>query len=113
MELIIFVDIWQGACLAVAGTALLFFMRGFDLWIEASKAGASLASIFGHEAWLQPSGFLLVPLALNAFLLCPIVIRRALSARRKGLAPGSVVLASVLMGASLAYLDAVAVRWRG
>ncbi len=108
---------WQGACLAWMGTALLVLTRAFDVWLQVSKAplagSSALAAVFGHEAWLLPSGFLLVPLALNAYVLCPIVIKRAVAARRDSAgAPGSaavwtLLLASFLVVGSSAYFVAV------
>jgi len=113
---------WQGACLAWIGTALLVLTRALDLGLEISKSpgGVSLGGIFGHEAWLVPSGFLLVPLALNAFVLCPIVMRRAVGVRRGREAPASaraaaptLGLAALLLLGSAAYFLAVADHWLG
>ena len=50
---------------------------------------------------------LIVPLAVNAFVLCPVVVRRALRARGTGPAPAalpSLSVAVVVMAASAAYL---------
>jgi hypothetical protein len=89
---------YTGAWLAIIGVALLVFMRGFDIWLEAMKAheessgSAKMASafsdVFKSQPWLEVSWFLIVPLALNAFVLCPIVVIRALRARREGGAEG-------------------------
>jgi hypothetical protein len=92
-----------------------------------NKATAALGEVFRREAWLglhvgQPSElpaawFLILPLALNAFVLCPIIMRRALRARGEGGAGAwagrlgfSVTLAGLLATASAGYLLAVAVQ---
>lgn len=76
---------YTGAWLGVIGTALLFFMRGFDLWLEAKKSGTSAGGAMSETMtvgpWLDVSWFLIVPVALNAFLLFPMVIKRAMAAR--------------------------------
>jgi APA family basic amino acid/polyamine antiporter len=108
-----------GAWLAIIGVALLVFMRGFDVWLDALKArekmgagkmAAALADVFRSTPWLEVSWFLIVPLALNAFVLCPIVIRRALRAGREGGAEGhagvtsaSLIVAIVLLVITLIY----------
>jgi APA family basic amino acid/polyamine antiporter len=73
-----------GAWLGVIGAGLLFFMRGMDIWIEAAKHEGTdaLSQIMSATQWLDLSWFLVVPLALNAFILCPIVIRRVNAAKR-------------------------------
>jgi amino acid transporter len=103
-----------GVWLAIIGIALLVFMRGFDVWLEAQKAGAeagvraasALGEVFKLRPWMEVSWFLIVPLALNAFVLCPIVIKRAMRARREGAAvtSSSVAIASALMVMTLIYL---------
>jgi APA family basic amino acid/polyamine antiporter len=103
-----------GVWLAIIGIALLVFMRGFDVWLEAQKAGAeagvrassALGEVFKLAPWMEVSWFLIVPLALNAFVLCPIVIKRAMRARREGAAvtSSSVVIASALIALTLIYL---------
>ena len=82
---------YVGAWLALAGAALLFGMRGLDLWLAALKkaeevagfAGAGVApgEIFRSEAWWEVSWFLIIPLSLTAFILYPLSIRRALRAK--------------------------------
>src|SRR5215813_12060730 len=73
-----------GAVLAVVGAALLLFMRGLDVWIDAAKNGeAPIAKVFSTTPWLEVSWFLIVPLTLNAFVLCPNVIIRAIRARKQ------------------------------
>jgi len=84
---------YTGAWLAIIGVALLVLMRGFDIWLEAlktrkditgsAKLTAALGDVFTSAPWLEVSWFLIVPLALNAFVLCPIVIMRALRAGRR------------------------------
>src|SRR5437868_2007599 len=106
-----------GAMLALIGVALLLVMRAMDVMIEAAKsetnAGsfAGLRSVTRSAPWLEVSWFLIVPLALNAFILCPIVIKRAARSRREGLAAGeadmagsSRAIAAGLALASIVYL---------
>jgi basic amino acid/polyamine antiporter, APA family len=80
-----------GAALALLGTLLLVAMRALDLALTALKAhpggpgrlGAVLAATLKGGAWTEASWFLLVPLVINAFILCPIVIKRILRHRRR------------------------------
>src|ERR1044071_1199861 len=77
---------FTGAWLAIIGVALLVFMRGFDIWLEAmkaredmssmSKVTAALGDVLKSGPWLDVSWFLIVPFALNALVLCPTVIKR-------------------------------------
>ncbi len=79
--------VYSGAWLAVLGAALLFCLRGFDLWVEAAHGlqatvdpgptWATLGAVFQLEPWLDVSWFLLMPLMLNVFVLCPLVLRCA------------------------------------
>jgi APA family basic amino acid/polyamine antiporter len=88
------ISAYTGAWLAVVGVAMLLFMRGLDVWQERltahedlstwGRAGAALSDLFHAGPWVEVSWFLIVPLALNAFLLCPIVIRRAMTALHEG-----------------------------
>jgi hypothetical protein len=87
--------------------------RAFDVWLAASKlspgAGslAALAAVFRPDPWLERSWFLIVPLVANAFVLCPVVIRRALRSRGVAAAPAalpSLLVAVTIMAASAAYL---------
>jgi len=111
---------YTGAWLAIIGVALLVFMRGFDVWLEAIKARAemtgiskltgALGDVFRLAPWLEVSWFLIVPLALNAFVLCPIIITRALRAGRKGGGEGqagitsaSLIVAIVLTVVTFVY----------
>jgi len=111
---------YVGAWLALVGTTLLFGMRGFDLWLGAptkadmtgsTRAGVALAAVLRPQSWLEWSWFLVIPLTLTAFVLCPIVIRRALRARRAGVRDGygrvtirSLSVASVVGIITVAYL---------
>ncbi len=111
---------FTGAWLAVLGTALLFGMRGFDLWLEAIRvhaaaspaaAFAALRDVFAVAPWLEISWFLIVPLLLNALVLCPIVAGRALRARQQSDAPetttiavGSFAAAAALGVAAIIYV---------
>lgn len=82
-----------GAWLAVAGALLLVVMRAVDIWLEAkghyeslgglAAARAALQDVGTAGPWLEVSWFLVVPLALNAYVLAPIVIRRARQASRE------------------------------
>jgi basic amino acid/polyamine antiporter, APA family len=112
---------YTGSWLAVIGVALLIFMRGFDIWLEAikthaemsgaSRMTAALGDVFKSGPWFEVSWFLIVPLALNAFVLCPIVINRALRAGREGGNKGqagitstSLIIAIVLAVVTVVYL---------
>jgi APA family basic amino acid/polyamine antiporter len=114
---------YTGAWLAVLGAAMLVVTRAFILWLEGWKSHeqevgrarvqAILAGMARPAPWLELSEllwFLLIPLALNAFVLCPIVIRRALKARREGAADPSskigtsLMIASGLTAATVVYL---------
>jgi APA family basic amino acid/polyamine antiporter len=111
------------AWLAFVGAALLFLTRGLDLWLAAwksndqllglAKIGAALQELLKVEAWLKPSWFLIIPLALNALVLCPNALRYALRAMGSGSAPkkhsivSSFAMAVCVMSFSLAYLALV------
>jgi APA family basic amino acid/polyamine antiporter len=112
---------YTGAWLAIIGIALLVFMRGFDVWLDAlktheemtgaAKIMAAVGDVLKTAPWMEVSWFLIVPLALNAFVLCPIVIARALKAGREGGNEGqagatasSLIIAIVLAAASIVYL---------
>ncbi|MFY9554121.1 MAG: amino acid permease [Blastocatellia bacterium] len=109
-----------GSWLAIIGVALLVFMRGFDVWLEAlkaradmsglSKMTAALGDVFRLAPWLEVSWFLIVPLALNAFVLCPIIISRALRAGRaegnegqSGITTSSLIIAVVVAALTVIY----------
>jgi len=107
-----------GAWLGLIGTALLFLMRGFDLWLEAQKISddrtpltraAAFHELLTSEPWLQVSVFLVVPLALNAFVLCPIIFKRASEAKGAATrtAGFSRAIAAALFVVTAGYLLAV------
>jgi hypothetical protein len=136
--------------LLLIGTALLIFMRAFDVWLMAHKwmaavqdpianadameslskaepwltsltanAGAPMANVFRLAPWLELSFFLIVPLALNALVLCPIIIRRAMRARAAGVsgqfaskATTSLAVATIVALVSLGYLLLVVLHHR-
>jgi len=84
----------EGAVLAWVGTALLILTRSFDIWRGAPDGASFLATVCARTAWLEPSAFLLVPLALNAYVLCPVAIRRARKARSAAaVAPAALLIA--------------------
>ena len=112
---------YTGSWLAIIGIALLVFMRGFDVWLDAlkthedmsgvAKIMAAVSDVLKTAPWMEVSWFLIVPLALNAFVLCPIVIMRALKAGREGGNEGqagatasSLVIAIVLGVLTIIYL---------
>src|SRR5262249_40075192 len=118
---------YNGSWLAVIGVALLIFMRGFDIWLEAmkareelsgmSKVTAALSDVFKSGPWLEVSWFLIVPMALNALVLCPIVIKRASNAARQGGSqsrPGitaqSMTVAVTLVAATMIYFVFLAIH---
>jgi len=95
------------------------------VWLEALKARedlvggskmmAAIGDVFKTAPWMEVSWFLIVPLALNAFVLCPIVIARALKAgreggneRQAGATASSLIIAIVLAAVSIVYLLLVA-----
>jgi basic amino acid/polyamine antiporter, APA family len=101
---------YTGMWLAVGGTALLLLMRALDIYLVAHKwvdakgnqetldalaktdpwlqllptTESAISAVFQSSPWLERSWFLIVPLALNALVLCPIVMRRASRARASG-----------------------------
>jgi basic amino acid/polyamine antiporter, APA family len=112
---------YYGAWLGLIGTAMVFLMRWFDLWLEGLKTHAGLAgtekwgAAFSHSlntsSWVEVSWFLIVPLLLNLLVLCPIVALRAVRARREGGAAGrgqitnvSLAISGVIAVAIVAYL---------
>lgn len=122
---------YHGAWLALLGAALLLFMRALDVWLQALKrhegldalvkAKIALSDVLRPEPWLGMSFelflFLIVPLSLNAFVLCPTVIRRARRAKQEGAAgclSGIIntaqALAITLASASVIYVLGIAVH---
>lgn len=111
---------YVGAWLALGGIALLFFMRGLEVWLEAfgqstvtaslTRARAAWGTLLHAKSWLTVSWFLIVPLVINAFILCPIIIGRALRARQSGkahlylsLIPRTLGLSAGLLLAAVVY----------
>jgi APA family basic amino acid/polyamine antiporter len=111
---------YTGAWLGVLGTGALFATRGLDLWLEALRhhqhlSGAATAALTSAGAWLGVSWFLIVPLAVTAFVLCPTIALRARRAAAQACdgnvaatARAAQVLAAGLAALTLAYLAAVA-----
>jgi APA family basic amino acid/polyamine antiporter len=106
---------YSGAWLGIIGTLLLIFMRWLDLWLlaqqDTGRTGSVFAASLSVNSWLEHSVFMTVPLALNAFVLCPIVIKRALNARRgapeAGNPAASLAIAVILAVLTLTYLALV------
>src|SRR5262249_37063034 len=106
---------YTGAWLAIAGVVMLILTRAFDVlqesykesvtshagwsWLEHMRHG--MGDVFSADAWLSRSWFLLVPLAINAFFLCPLVFRRASAARAGGATESGRIRASLIMSGSL------------
>jgi APA family basic amino acid/polyamine antiporter len=86
---------YSGAWLGLIGTVLLFVMHGLTLWLAAmanyadldrtARARSAFSDVWHLDAWLEREWFLLVPLALNALVLFPIIIQRAARARQSGI----------------------------
>ncbi|HXG95455.1 MAG TPA: amino acid permease [Blastocatellia bacterium] len=93
-------------------------LKRAEPWLQSLvKGDSALAGIFNSGAWLERSFFLIIPLALNAFVLCPIVIRRAMRARNSPdaeryavIANTSLYVTAALAAVSIAYLIAVFVK---
>jgi len=114
------------AWLALAGAGLLFITRGLDLWLLAYKNQATLAgwgrsqaaatSLLRADAWLHVSWFLLIPLALNTFLLTPIAVKRGFRSYRFMPVPQqakirrALVIALAVAAINLAYFVAVIIH---
>lgn len=103
-----------GAWLAVAGVLLLLATRALDLMVAGAKDGhglqGALRSVLDARHWLEASLFLAIPLALDAFILAPAVLHRALRHRRRTGRPMGLRLQAALGAAGtvallgLAYL---------
>jgi len=110
-----------GAVLLLLGDGLLFLTRSFDLFKPAyagltSLSGwdrftAALQQTFRAESWTKASLFLIIPLAINTLVLCPLIIRRAARAggfsrkdKEARMAANTAILVAVL---SLIYLAIV------
>ncbi len=114
------------AWLALMGAGLLFITRGLDLWLLAYKNQATLSGwerlqaaateILSPNAWLHVSWFLLIPLALNTFLLTPIAVTRGFRSYRFMPVPQqarirrALVIAMAVAVINLAYFVAVILR---
>jgi APA family basic amino acid/polyamine antiporter len=113
--------VYTGAWLAVVGTVILFFTRGADLWIEAlrkipgeadmTKIVTALGAVLQPAPWIEPSWFLLLPLTLISYVLCPVLIRRAVRVRRSmtktdslWLVERSLLCSSILASGGIAYI---------
>ena len=104
-----------GASLSLIGTFLLFAMRGLDLFLIAwtghssmeflPRLSSALADTFRLSSWLEVSWFLLIPLALNAFVLCPVVLKRVLRYRRS--THGTLLVKSAATACALPVLSLV------
>lgn len=107
---------YTGIWLALVGTTLLFFIRGFHLWLEALKkqegegnflrAIAALLDVLRPEPWLELSWFLIIPLAFTACVLCSTIIQRVLRARQ--IEPGNASLRVITISFILAVILAIA-----
>jgi APA family basic amino acid/polyamine antiporter len=85
---------YTSAWLAMTGSALVLCLRGLDLWVEAVRrlqgamasgtAWVAFTAVWRWEPWLDVSWFLVIPLTLNALVLCPLTVRRAWLARAAG-----------------------------
>jgi APA family basic amino acid/polyamine antiporter len=79
-----------GMILLLSGDAMLFLMRGFDVFRMTHRSLTHLAgwekftttlhAVFQAKPWLEMSLFLVIPLLLNAVIMCPLIIRRAAQA---------------------------------
>lgn len=75
-------------------------------WLKAltDPNGSAMASLGMAASWLEKSWFMIVPLALNLLVLCPIVIRRAMKGKGKGSTGTSIGIAAVIGLLTLIYL---------
>ncbi len=110
-----------GAVLLLIGDGMLFLMRAFDVYrmthrsltdlAGSARTQAALQHVFSAKPWLEMSWFLVIPLALNAFILCPLIIRRAqqansMSEKDQETRAASIV-ASVVAVLSIVYMAVV------
>jgi len=103
---------WHGTLLGWLGVAMLLVTHALDVWIHARRAGAGATSVATVDAWLQPSAFLLVPLALVVLVLCPVVLLRARAAHAatpavRSLATRAAALTWTLVVAAVGYGAAI------
>ncbi len=110
-----------GAVLLIIGDAMLFLTRAFDVFRVTHKAitgfsgwdrfTAALHQTFQAGSWTGISWFLVIPLALNAVILCPLIIRRSSQANRlretDRRSRASSMIATVIAVLSLIYLAVV------
>jgi APA family basic amino acid/polyamine antiporter len=110
-----------GTVLLLIGDALLFLMRGFDVYrlIHKGLTGLSgwdrfataLVQTFRADPWMEKSWFLIIPFALNALVLCPLIVRRSPQANslleRARRAHASSTIAAAVGVLSVVYLVAV------
>jgi hypothetical protein len=103
------------------GDAMLFLMRGFDVFRMTHRSLTDLAgwekftttlhAVFQAKPWLEMSWFLVIPLLLNAVIMCPLIIRRASQAtsmsEKDQRTRASSVGASIVGVLSLIYLAVV------
>ncbi|HNT33360.1 MAG TPA: hypothetical protein PKN49_13200, partial [Candidatus Aminicenantes bacterium] len=110
-----------GIILLAIGNALLFLTRAFDLFRAAyvksadpagwSRISAALTQMLHSRQWAEVSLFLVIPLALNTIVLCPLIIRRAAKAGgfskkdKKSRAAGNAAIVIAVL--SLIYLAIV------
>ena len=107
-----------GLWLAVAGAAVLLFLHGINICLAEwqKPEGEMVAALLSAKSWLDlPGGwgnetfwFLLVPLGLNALVLCPIVILRGLRAGSER-PTGAIVTAAVLAAVVVVYFAGIVV----
>ncbi len=93
-----------GAWLTLIGTVLLFLMHGLDVLMTASKSVPGIAwhKLLQVDAWLQVSWFLIVPLLVNALIMCPVILLR--SRKAKNLRTWPVYIAAAYMVLIMVYL---------
>ncbi|MCJ7611972.1 MAG: hypothetical protein MUP19_06890 [Candidatus Aminicenantes bacterium] len=110
-----------GVILLLVGDAMLFLMRGFDLYQLAHKKLVNLSGwerfttalhdTFHLSLWTEMSWFLVIPLALNALILCPLIVRRASQAQGVSIkdkeSRAAAAVAIVVAVLSLIYLAVV------
>jgi basic amino acid/polyamine antiporter, APA family len=107
---------FNGVWLLLAGTSLLFLLRGIDIFQAAyhankglagfEKAGAAFALLLTPGPWLKVSWFLIVPLVLNSFVLCPVIIRKSMKTWRMEDQLGRYSRTSFAMSAALVLFSA-------
>ena len=114
-----------GLLLALGGTSLLLVTRALDLVVQGARAralwtpGAApppavLDLVAAAESWREPSLFLVLPLAVNGAVLCPLVIARAWKARDGGPEAGArkTLAGAVALAAAIAVYFGAVVAWR-